>query len=396
MKYRHKPTGDLVEIVSFDELVEHGRRFCHSSVGTMPWSFTWNGKPVSHETDDCYLVGDLSFRRGQAIEFHYGSGRVFAHTDPLPTGWEPVDGTPTPGYSGQDVIEATEKSARMMLDMAGLAKTAGQLKTENERLRKDLDIEQMRLAACGAIALSDTPESAAAARQMHPDYRSASLTEVERRVDECIKLRGDKQRLGVENVRLTGTVGELKADLERVTVERDRLVEQAAATEVYIKKQIEGPWAQLQAALPEPAADDDRSLVERILDAISEGRKAMGTLAEMEGLEGIDAGAVFGHLDPSSYPNGVVVYCKVLPDGRVVPCKSSGCQNAPTAKAPDPQPVWCQVEGCIDTDLMDHRYVVFTGSSYTPQVALILCNRHPDGSFTPIARGFLPTYKIPG
>lgn len=52
-----------------------------------------------------------------------------------------------------------------------------------------LEREQLRLAACGVIALADTPESAAEARQMHSDYESAALDSVKRRVDECIALR---------------------------------------------------------------------------------------------------------------------------------------------------------------------------------------------------------------
>lgn len=60
-------------------------------------------------------------------------------------------------------------------------------------LQKELETERMRLAAIGVVACADTPESASSARQMHPDYRSAALDDVERRVDECIALRKDKE-----------------------------------------------------------------------------------------------------------------------------------------------------------------------------------------------------------
>lgn len=59
---------------------------------------------------------------------------------------------------------------------------------ENERLR-------MQVVACGVVALADTPDSAIEARKMHPDYRSDSLSDVERRVDECIRLRAEVERL---------------------------------------------------------------------------------------------------------------------------------------------------------------------------------------------------------
>lgn len=63
------------------------------------------------------------------------------------------------------------------------------LRTENADLRATLETERMRLVACGVVASADTPESAATARDMHPDYRSAALDDVIRRVDECITLR---------------------------------------------------------------------------------------------------------------------------------------------------------------------------------------------------------------
>lgn len=66
--------------------------------------------------------------------------------------------------------------------------------TEIDRLQAELDRERMRLAACGVVALADTPESAAKARDMHPDYRSASCDDVARRVDECMSLRADAQK----------------------------------------------------------------------------------------------------------------------------------------------------------------------------------------------------------
>jgi hypothetical protein len=61
---------------------------------------------------------------------------------------------------------------------------------------KDAEIERLRmqLAACGCVALADTPESAVYTRNMHPDYRSASCDEVARRVDECMALRLDAGR----------------------------------------------------------------------------------------------------------------------------------------------------------------------------------------------------------
>ena len=59
----------------------------------------------------------------------------------------------------------------------------------------DLECERMRLVACSVVANADTPESAAKAREMHPDYRSAACDDVARRVDECIALRKENDHL---------------------------------------------------------------------------------------------------------------------------------------------------------------------------------------------------------
>jgi hypothetical protein len=66
---------------------------------------------------------------------------------------------------------------------------------ELRRLSAELERERMRLAACGVVALADTPDSAKHARQMHPDYESAACQDVARRVDECISLRTQRDAL---------------------------------------------------------------------------------------------------------------------------------------------------------------------------------------------------------
>jgi hypothetical protein len=58
-----------------------------------------------------------------------------------------------------------------------------------KELEDQLETESMRLAACGVVALADTALSHVEDRKMLSKYRSASLSYVERRVDECIELR---------------------------------------------------------------------------------------------------------------------------------------------------------------------------------------------------------------
>lgn len=60
---------------------------------------------------------------------------------------------------------------------------------ERDRAMMELEVERIRLAACGVVALADTEGSRIEARKMNDSYRSGSLNDVIRRVDECIYLR---------------------------------------------------------------------------------------------------------------------------------------------------------------------------------------------------------------
>lgn len=56
MKYKTKP--NIVNIVSFDELVEYGITHGANIVNNMPWSFEYCGLTVTHERNDCYILSD--------------------------------------------------------------------------------------------------------------------------------------------------------------------------------------------------------------------------------------------------------------------------------------------------------------------------------------------------
>lgn len=68
--------------------------------------------------------------------------------------------------------------------------------------RAELEVERMRLAACGVVAMSNTPESAAKAREMLPEYRSGSLDDVIRAVDSEMDLRDQLAAEQAKNVGL--------------------------------------------------------------------------------------------------------------------------------------------------------------------------------------------------
>jgi len=62
MKFRKKPV--VIEAITFDELVQHGRDSGANIVNGMPWSFDYAGHPVTHENDQCYLVPTLESGKG--------------------------------------------------------------------------------------------------------------------------------------------------------------------------------------------------------------------------------------------------------------------------------------------------------------------------------------------
>ena len=88
------------------------------------------------------------------------------------------------------------------------------LRSENTTLRAQLDFtrynletERVRLAACGVVALSNTPESAVKARQMLPEYRSGSCDDVAKMVDEQMDLRA---KLAAAEARADRLAGKLR------------------------------------------------------------------------------------------------------------------------------------------------------------------------------------------
>lgn len=57
MKYMKRPV--IIEAITFDDLVEYGKTHGGNIVNGMPWSFSYNGHPVTHENDECYLIPTL-------------------------------------------------------------------------------------------------------------------------------------------------------------------------------------------------------------------------------------------------------------------------------------------------------------------------------------------------
>lgn len=68
-QFRKKPV--VIEAISFGELVAFGRTHGANIVNGMPWSFHYAGHPITHETDDCYLIptleGTMKMQRGDVL-----------------------------------------------------------------------------------------------------------------------------------------------------------------------------------------------------------------------------------------------------------------------------------------------------------------------------------------
>lgn len=53
-QYRKKPV--VIEAITFDELVDYGKRNGGNMVDGMPWSFRYKGQEITHENDTVYLI----------------------------------------------------------------------------------------------------------------------------------------------------------------------------------------------------------------------------------------------------------------------------------------------------------------------------------------------------
>ena len=92
--------------------------------------------------------------------------------------------------SDDDLEEYDDDEDPAVSALVGVYKSAQEaMKSELDRLRAELERERMRLAACGVVAQANTPETAAEARKMHEDYRSASCDAVAAAVDREMSLR---------------------------------------------------------------------------------------------------------------------------------------------------------------------------------------------------------------
>ena len=65
-KYRKKPVE--IEAYTFDEFIELGKTLTKELVDGMPWSFNINGYPVTHCSDELYLISTLEGDHNMTID----------------------------------------------------------------------------------------------------------------------------------------------------------------------------------------------------------------------------------------------------------------------------------------------------------------------------------------
>lgn len=113
------------------------------------------------------------------------------------------------------IIQVTDRERAQATELETLRQEITAWSVTAENLEAELERERIRLAACGVVAMADTPDSAIAARKMLPEYESGSCDDVKRRVDECMALRVERDALNEAVKGLTAQGVSLAADAAR-------------------------------------------------------------------------------------------------------------------------------------------------------------------------------------
>jgi len=96
MRLRKKP--EIVEITTFEEFVAYGLENGENVVGGVPWSFKFHGYTVTHETDQCYLIGLDGGRMDKFTPEYYllftGERLLMFRADTIKDHYERVDDMP--------------------------------------------------------------------------------------------------------------------------------------------------------------------------------------------------------------------------------------------------------------------------------------------------------------
>lgn len=72
----------IIDVLTFDEFVDYGKRAAESLVEGIPWAFKFYGCNVTHDTDSRYLIphknGDVIFKKEEVlVVFNNGNFKVY-------------------------------------------------------------------------------------------------------------------------------------------------------------------------------------------------------------------------------------------------------------------------------------------------------------------------------
>lgn len=69
---------ELHKLISFDELVEHGLKNGANVDGGFPWSWKINGKAITHENNNCYIIETID-----GMKYFYRNDSLIAYESGL-------------------------------------------------------------------------------------------------------------------------------------------------------------------------------------------------------------------------------------------------------------------------------------------------------------------------
>lgn len=144
---------------------------------------------------------------------------------------------------------------------------------EIERMRTELERERIRLAACGVVAGANTSESAAKARSMLKDYRSASCDDIAAAVDREMALRAEigalRTRLEINPTYPYDGIACRDETIKQQNQKNDRLVRENAVLAGHIDRLVREN-ATLTGHIDRQASviDDLRAEVEALREAL--------------------------------------------------------------------------------------------------------------------------------
>ena len=120
---------EVLEVFSFDDLIEYGIDHGGNIVDGIPWSFELDGYPVTNEDECSYIItgtpsGDVWFHRGEYLIF--GNGRVPFVVENIPEELKPVD----------EKADLSRYFANLNFENAALRAEVTRLTAERDRMRK--------------------------------------------------------------------------------------------------------------------------------------------------------------------------------------------------------------------------------------------------------------------